>query len=225
MGDLSRTERRRRWLWTLAATLLVGMVSEVAIIGSYGTERTPVVFLPHATYGLVLAGLMVLVLLFVLYASQSLRALATEENESQRLAMREAVIHERLTGVSDLLDITVQLAQKPDLRGTLTLAVNRALPCFEADYASVLLFIPGTGQLEILVSVGGGPSSRKPSRSAPVRGWSGASTPPARPRPRTGRRPVLAWRRSWGGARPLVPRCACRSASTAPPSACSASPA
>lgn len=153
---MSKTERRRRWLWALAATLLVGLVGEVAIIGSFGTAPTAFVFLPHATYGAVLAGLMVLVLLFVLYASQSLRALAAEEGENQRLAMREAVIHERLTGVSDLLDTMGMLAQKPDLRSTLTLAVDRALPCFEADYSSVLLFSPGTGRLEILVSLGGG---------------------------------------------------------------------
>ena len=155
MSDLSKTERRRRWLWTLAAILLVGLVGEVAIIGSFGTEQTAFVFLPHATYGVVLAGLMGLVLLFVLYASQSLRALAAEEGERQRLAMREAVIHERLTGVSHLLDTMGMLAQKPDLHSTLSLAVSRALPCFEADYSSVLLFIPGTGQLETLVSVGG----------------------------------------------------------------------
>ena len=160
MGRLSKTEHRRRWLWALAATLLVGLVGEVAIIGSFGTEPTAFVFLPHATYGVVLAGLMALVLLFVLYASQSLRALAAEEGENQRLALREAVIHERLTGVSDLLDTMGQLAQKRDLRGTLSLAVDRALPCFEADHASVLLFIPGTGQLETLVSVGGGAGSR-----------------------------------------------------------------
>lgn len=160
MGDLSKTEQRRRWLWALAATLLVGLVAEVAIIGSFGTESSAFVFLPHATYGVVLAGLMVLVLLFVLYASQSLRALAAEEGENQRHAMREAVIHERLTGVSDLLDTMGALAQKQDLRGTLGLAVNRALPCFEADHASVLLFIPGTGQLETLVSVGAGSESR-----------------------------------------------------------------
>ena len=159
MGDLSKTEQRRRWLWALAATLLVGLVAEVAVIGSFGTEPTAFVFLPHATYGVVLAGLMVLVLLFVLYASQSLRALAAEEGANQRLATREAVIRERLTGVSDLLDTVGMLAQKLDLRSTLSLAVDRALPCFEADYASVLLFIPGTGQLETLVSVGGGSES------------------------------------------------------------------
>jgi PAS domain S-box-containing protein len=159
MGDLSKAEKRRRWLWALAATLLVGLVAEVTIIGSFGTEQSAFVFLPHATYGAVLAGLMALVLLFVLYASQSLRALAAEEDENQHRAMREAVIHERLTGVSDLLDTLGMLAQKPDLRSTLSLAVNRALPCFEADYASVLLFIPGTGQLEPLVSVGCGSES------------------------------------------------------------------
>jgi PAS domain S-box-containing protein len=159
MGDLSKTERRRRWLWALAATLLIGMMAEVMVIGSFGTEQTSFVFLPHATYGVVLAGLMGLVLLFVLYASQSLRALASEEGENQRLAMRGAVIHDRLTGISDLLDAMGQLAQKPDLRSTLSLAVDRALPCFEADYSSVLLFIPGTGQLEPLVSVGGGSES------------------------------------------------------------------
>ena len=160
MSELSKTERRRRWLWVLAATLLVGLVGEVAVIGSFGTEQTAFVFLPHATYGVVLTGLMVLVLLFVLYASQSLRALATEESENQRLTVHEAVVHERLTGISDLLEAVGQLAQKPDLRSTLSLAVHRALPCFEADYSAVLLSIPGTGQLETLVSVGGGSESR-----------------------------------------------------------------
>lgn len=174
MGNLSKTERRRRWLWALAATLLVGLVGEVAIIGSFGTERTAFVFLPHATYGVILAGLMVLVLLFVLYATQSLRALAAEEGESQRLAMHEAVIHERLTGVSDLLDTMGMLAQKPDLHGTLSLAVNRALPCFEADYSSVLLFIPGTGQLETLVSVGAGTRSQTAQLSRPGEGMVGS---------------------------------------------------
>jgi two-component system, cell cycle sensor histidine kinase and response regulator CckA len=173
MGRLSKTEQRRRWLWGLAATLLIGLVAEVAIIGSFGTETTPFVFLPHATYGAVLAGLMALVLLFVLYASQSLRALAAEESENQRLAMREAVIKERLTGVSDLLDTMGQLAQKRDLRGTLRLAVDRALPCFEADHASILLFSPGTGQLESLVSVGGGIEARAARLPRPGEGLVG----------------------------------------------------
>ena len=174
MGVLSKTEQRRRWLWTLAAILLVGLVAEVTVIGSFGTERTPFVFLPHATYGVVLGGLMGLVLLFVVYASQSLRALAAEEDENQRFAMREAVIRERLTGVSDLLDTVGMLAQKLDLRDTLTLAVNRALPCFEADYSSVLLFIPGTGQLETLVSVGGGLECRAAQLLQPGDGMVGS---------------------------------------------------
>jgi two-component system cell cycle sensor histidine kinase/response regulator CckA len=160
MGLLSKTEHRRRWLWALAATLLIGLVAEVAVIGSFGTEQTSFVFLPHATYGVVLAGLMALVLLFVVYASQSLRALAAEEDGNLRLAMREAVIHERLTGVSDLLDTVGMLAQQLDLRSTLSLAVNRALPCFEADYSSVVLCVPGTGQFETLVSAGGGSDGR-----------------------------------------------------------------
>ena len=174
MGDLPKTEQRRRWLWALAATLLVGLVAEVAVIGSFGTEPSAFVFLPHATYGVVLAGLMGLVLLFVLYASQSLRALAAEEGENQRLAMREAVIHERLNGVSDLLDTMGMLAQKRDLRGTITLAVNRALPCFEADHASVLLFVPRTGQLEALVSLGGGVESRAAQLPRPGEGLVGS---------------------------------------------------
>jgi two-component system, cell cycle sensor histidine kinase and response regulator CckA len=173
MGELSKTERRRRWLWALAATLLVGLVAEVVVIGSFGTEQTPFVFLPHATFGVVLAGLMVLVLLFVVYASQSLRALAAEEVTNQRLAMREVVIHERLAGVSELLDTMGMLAQKRDLRGTISLAVDRALPCFEADHASVLLFIPGTGQLEPLVSVGGGSESRVAQPPRPGEGLVG----------------------------------------------------
>jgi PAS domain S-box-containing protein len=174
MGDLSKTEQRRRWLWALAATLLVGMVAEVAVIGSFGTELTAFVFLPHATYGVVLVGLIGLVLLFVLYASQSLRALAAEESANQRLAMREAVIHERLAGVSDLLDTIGMLAQKLDLRGTISLAVDRALPCFEADHASVLLFSPGTGQLEVLLSVGGRSESRAARLPRPGEGLVGS---------------------------------------------------
>ena len=146
------SETKRSGLLVLAGALLVGLAVEVAVLGAFGSENSTLVFLPRTTYLAVLAGMVLLVLLFVSYAAQTLRTLAARDHQMRTLALREAVAQGRLDEITALLDATRMLAQKLDLQSVLHLAVDRALHCFEADHASVLLLDPRVGLLEVLTS-------------------------------------------------------------------------
>lgn len=163
MLELSGLERRRRWLWGLAATLLVGLALTVVLLSVSPTDRAEPVLLPRANFGGILAGLVGLVVLFVLYATWQQDRLLAKEYELRRLAAHEATLRERLGELSSLLDACSQLAQKLELRDVLSLAAKRVVSCLEADLSAIYLFNPRSGQLEELASVGKGAAVKSPA--------------------------------------------------------------
>ncbi len=154
MIGLPDSERKRRWLWGLAATLLLGLAVAVAILSQSQLENAAFVVLPRTSYGAIVGGLVGLVFLFVLYATLRHRELAVREIEVQRLAVRAAAFQGRLTEILSLLDTSSELAHKMDVPEILRLAASRVLPCLEADHSTVHLYDPRGGLLEVVASVG-----------------------------------------------------------------------
>jgi hypothetical protein len=154
MVDLTVPERRRRWLWGLAATLLIGLALAVAILSESQIEHLQFGLLPRESFGALLAAMVGLVILFVLYGTWQHGRILAKDSELRRLAAHDLILRERLGELSSLLEMSSQLAQKLDLRVVLSLAASRVLPCLEADCSSVYLFNPRTGLLEEVASSG-----------------------------------------------------------------------
>ncbi len=154
MVQLSDSERRRRQLWGLTATLLLGFAVAVAILSESVVDKGGFVLLPRRTYGVVVNGLVGLVFLFVVYVTLRQRELAIRENEVQRLTMHEVAFRGRLTELMSLFETSSQLAQKLNIREMLGLAASRVLPCLEADHSTVHLLNPRDGDLEVVTSAG-----------------------------------------------------------------------
>ena len=164
--ELSGAERRRRWLWWLASVLLVGLALTVVILVTSrpgGSEAAP---LPRGSSGGVLAGMVGLVILFVLYGTWQHGQLLARESELRQIAAREDVLRERLDEVASLLEVTSALAEKLDLKAMLSLAAKRVLSCLEADHSAVYLFNPHDGRLDEVASCG---ARSRPANTASAR--------------------------------------------------------
>jgi transcriptional regulator with GAF, ATPase, and Fis domain len=154
MRPMSAPEIRQQWLWGLSACLLIGLSVTVAVLGKSSVQAGQSVVLPMATFQVVLAGLVGLVVLFVLHVTMQQWRLRQWENEIRQRTMREEVLRARLSELAAMLEVSGELSQKLDLRATLELAAHRLLPCLEADHSSILLLNPRAHVLEQAASVG-----------------------------------------------------------------------
>jgi transcriptional regulator with GAF, ATPase, and Fis domain len=154
MVDHSGSDRMRRWLWGLSATLLIGLALTVAVLGASQIENLQFVLLPRERLGSLLAAMVGLVILFVLYGTWQHGRIVSRDAELQRLAAHESTLRARLGELTALLEMSSQLAQKLDLRAVLRLTASRVASCLEADVSSVHLFSPRTSLLEEVVSIG-----------------------------------------------------------------------
>jgi transcriptional regulator with GAF, ATPase, and Fis domain len=150
----SGSERNRRRLWWLAAILMIGLATTVAILGASQVGQDEPVALPRESFTAILVAMVGLVALFALYAGSQHERLESKERDLARLAAHETILRERLNELSALLEMSGQLAQKLDVRGVLNLAASRLLPCLEADHSAVFLIDPRSGLLEEVASVG-----------------------------------------------------------------------
>jgi transcriptional regulator with GAF, ATPase, and Fis domain len=141
-------------LWGLSACLLIGLAVTVAILGKTGADAEQSVVFPKQTFEAVLAGLVGLVILFVVYVSTQQEKLRRFEAENRQRALHEEVLRARLNELAGLLDVSGELSQKLDLRQMLELAARRLLPCLEADHSSIVLFNPRSKLLEEAACVG-----------------------------------------------------------------------
>jgi transcriptional regulator with GAF, ATPase, and Fis domain len=154
MVDHSDSDRTRRWLWGLSATLLVGLSITVAILSASQIESVGVVLLPRENFRSVLAAMVGLVVLFVLYGTWQHGRIVARDEELQLLAARESTLRARLGELAALLEMSSQLAQKLDIRAVLRLTASRLASSLEADVSVVHLFSPRTLVLEEVVSIG-----------------------------------------------------------------------
>lgn len=170
MADLSGSERKRRWLWGLSATLLIGLALAVAILSESQFENLQFVLLPRESFGALLAAMVGLVILFVLYGTWQYSRILAKDVELERLATHELMLRERLGELAALLEMSSQIAQKLDLRGMLRLAASRLVSCLEADCSSAYLFNPRIHVLEEVVSVGNKTRTGEPAKIRPGEG-------------------------------------------------------
>ena len=154
MVDLSGSDRMRRWLWGLSATLLIGLAVTVAILSASQLDGLGFILLPRESFGTVLIAMVGMVVLFVLYGTWQHGRIVARDEELQRLAAHESTLRARMGELAALLEMSSQLAQKLDLRAVLRLTASRLVSCLEADVSSVHLFSPRTGMLEEVVSIG-----------------------------------------------------------------------
>jgi len=96
-----------------------------------------------------LVGLAGLVLLFGLYATRKQRELSRMQEHVQRMAVSEASLRARLGELALLFDTGTQLQLRLDMQSMLELAAQRLVSCFEAHQASVMMFDPDSGLLEV----------------------------------------------------------------------------
>ena len=154
MDAWSAPDSRSRWLWGLSAFLLIGFAVTVAILGKSSAEVERGVVLPTSTFESILAGLVGLVVLFVIYVSTQQEKLRRSAAEIRQRGVREEVLRARLNELAALLDVSGELSQTLDLRPMLELAARRLLPCLEADHSSIVLLNPRANLLEEAASVG-----------------------------------------------------------------------
>ena len=88
------------------------------------------------------------------YLQQKHRELARLEGRLRDLAVREAAMNARFTELSFLFDVSTQLQLRLDLSGVLELAAQRLVPCLDAHQASIMLFNPATGMLDVKAVAG-----------------------------------------------------------------------
>jgi transcriptional regulator with GAF, ATPase, and Fis domain len=162
MAATAASERWRRWVWGLAATLLIGFALTVAILGTSQLESIEFVLLPRDSFGALMTAMVGLVTLFVLYGAWQHGRLTSRDRELEHLVTRELVLRERLEELAAVLEVSGRLAQKLDLHAALRLAASRVQPCLEAGYSSVHLFNPRTGRVERVVSSGSRTRSDRP---------------------------------------------------------------
>jgi transcriptional regulator with GAF, ATPase, and Fis domain len=146
--SLSNLDRQRGRLIGLGGVLIAALCVTLVIV-SAAREGFDL-----ARQWPTLAGLTGLVLLFVLYLQQKHRELAALEGQLRDLAVREATMHARFTELSFLFDVSTQLQLRLDLNGVLELAAQRLVPCLDAHQASIMLFNPETGMLEVKAVAG-----------------------------------------------------------------------
>jgi transcriptional regulator with GAF, ATPase, and Fis domain len=154
MVDHSDSDRTRRWLWGLSATLLVGLSITVAILSAAQLENVRFVLLPRESFGSLLVAMVGLVFLFVLYGTWQHGRIVARDAELRLLAARESTLRARMGELAALLEMSSQLAQKLDIRAVLRLAASRLVSSLEADVSVVHLFSPRTVLLEEVVSIG-----------------------------------------------------------------------
>jgi transcriptional regulator with GAF, ATPase, and Fis domain len=154
MVDHVNSDRTRRWLWGLSATLLIGLAVTVAILSASQIEYLPFVLSPRENLGSLLVAMVGLVILFVLYGTWQHNRIVIRDEELQRLATREATLRARMGELAALLEMSSQLAQKLNLQAVLRLTASRLLSCLEADISSIHLFSPHTSMLEEVVTIG-----------------------------------------------------------------------
>jgi transcriptional regulator with GAF, ATPase, and Fis domain len=141
-------EGHRRAIWALGAVLLGAMcVALVLLTWSSTPEGGAGVAIESRWSALV--GLCGLVALFLLYTARQQRELSKLERRLRDLAVREASLQARLGELSFLFDTSTQLQLRLDLQGMIDLAVQRLVPCLEAQQASILLFNEAAGLLEV----------------------------------------------------------------------------
>jgi transcriptional regulator with GAF, ATPase, and Fis domain len=144
--------RQRGSLLMLGGILLSAMCAALVLLSfSVGPDGTEVSF---EGQWLKLVGIMGLVLLFILYGQKKHRELVGLESRMREMAVREASLHARFSELSFLFDTSTQLQLRLDLQGMLDLAVQRLIPCLDAHQASIMLFEPESGTLEVKAAAG-----------------------------------------------------------------------
>jgi GAF domain-containing protein len=154
MVDHVNSDRTRRWLWGLSATLLVGLSITVAILSAAQIENVGFILLPRESFRSLLVAMVGLVVLFVLYGTWQHGRIVARDEELQLLAARESTLRARMQELAAVLEMSSQLAQKLDIRAVLRLTASRLISSLEADVSAVHLFSPRTLLLEEVVSIG-----------------------------------------------------------------------
>jgi hypothetical protein len=155
MATADLSERWRRWVWGLAATLLISLALTVMLLAHAQLDSLESELLPRESFGAILAAMVGMVILFVLYGTWQHGRIVSRERDLQRLAARESALRERLGELAAVLETSTRLAQQFDLHAALRLAAARVRPALEAGHSSVYLVSPRTKRLENVVSLGG----------------------------------------------------------------------
>lgn len=148
LPKLVAIEKQRGALWILGLVLVAALCAALVLISWSSAESGLAVGSIQERWPS-LVGLAGLVMLFGLYATRKQRELTRMQEQFQQMALREASLRARIGELSLLFDTGTQLQLRLDMQSMLELAAQRLVSCFEAHQASVMMFDPQSGLLEV----------------------------------------------------------------------------
>jgi hypothetical protein len=161
---LHRFQNRQRALWSIAGLLLVALTAAFVFLSWTGSAPTVHGMVPESRQA-ALAGLLAMVVLFVIYAITQQRRLARLEEELHRVELREETMRARFEELEALFGASNELGGRVDLAGVLDLAARRVRRGLEADACVIYLVDPSGTKLLGLAS---GVENGRPRHAAVV---------------------------------------------------------